>query len=125
MAASAQQLDVERRAGFHPLSNFDRMAAADLKNEYRSLYWQVCMESHNSIASIEARHIMERNGRHALVLAQNNPPGTMLKYYDSLISMLIESSLLLHSRTNSQRATRWQTWQADLRQYRAANIPSA
>jgi hypothetical protein len=124
LAVSAKQLAAERTAGFHPLSNFDRLAEADLKNEYRSLYWQLCMESHNSIASIESRHIVDHNGIHSLVLAQDNHPGSMLKYYDSLISMLIESNLQLHSRTNSPGLPRWQTWQRDLREFRAAYIPT-
>ena len=47
--------------------------------------------------------------------AKDNLPGTMLKYYDSSISMLIEASLMLHSRASSQQVPCWQTWQADLR----------
>lgn len=124
LAEATRMFDEQKRDGFHPLSNYDRMDCAGMANEYRSLYWQLCLESHNNIASVEARHIVETNGSYGLILAKENPPGTMMKYYDSLISVLIEASLLVHSTSNSSAVVRWRTWQADLRRYRAANIPS-
>ena len=106
LAEATRLLDVEKRAGFHPLSNYDRLDCAGMSNEYRSLYWQLCLESHNNIATVEARHIVETNGSYGLVLAKANPPGTLLKYYDSLISILIEASLLTHSTVNSSAVSR-------------------
>jgi hypothetical protein len=124
LAQSTQQLNTEKAAGYQPLNNYDRMDAAGLSNEYRSLYWQLCLESHNSIATIEARHIdSARDGVIRLVLERDNPPGTMLKYLDSLVSMLIEASLLVYSKVNPQMCVRWQRRQADLHAYRSANIP--
>lgn len=124
LAEATRMFDEEKRDGFHPLSNYDRMDCAGLTNEYRSLYWQLCLESHNNIASVEARHIVEANGSRGLVLAKENSPATMLKYYDSLISVLIEANLLVHSTANSSAVARWRAWQVDLRRYRVANIPS-
>lgn len=124
LAEASRLLDVEEGAGFRPLTNYDRLNAAGLSNEYRSLYWQLCMEGHNNIATIEGRHIDTSTGGITLVLERDNPPGTMLKYYDSLVSMLIEASLLLHSKANPQRAPRWLEWQTELRTYRSAHIPS-
>ena len=72
-------LDAEKRAGFHSLSNYDRLDCAGMSNEYRSLYWQLCLESHNNIATVEARHIVERNGGHEFILSKGNSPGTMMK----------------------------------------------
>jgi hypothetical protein len=94
LAEATRQLAKEKADGYEPLSNFDRLEVAGLSNEYRSLYWQLCLESHNNIATIEQRHIDVSKGDAVLVLERDNPPSTMLKYYDSLVSMLIEASLI-------------------------------
>lgn len=124
LAAATLQLANEKADGFEPLDNYQRLDAAGLSNEYRSLYWQLCMESHNNIATIEQRHIDTSNGNAVLVLERTTSPGTMLKYYDSLISMLIEASILVHTQAKSPQVARWVQLQGRLRAYRAANLPT-
>jgi hypothetical protein len=124
LAAATQQLANEKADGFEPLDNYQRLDVAGLSNEYRSLYWQLCMESHNNIATIEQRHIDASNGDAVLVLERPTPPGTMMKYYDSLVSMLIEASILVHTQAKSPQVARWVHLQGSLRAYRTANFPT-
>jgi hypothetical protein len=124
LAHVTRLLELQKADGFMPYSNFERLVCGDLKHEYRSLYWQLCLESHNSISAIEARHVEQTADGVSLGLFKGNGPGELLKYYDSLTSMIIEASLRVHSFVGSQQVAHWQGWQTQLKQWRAQFIPA-
>jgi hypothetical protein len=124
LADVTRLLDIQRSAGFRPYTNFERLTFGDLRHEYRSLYWQLCLESHNSISAIEARHVEQTDEGVSLNLFNGNRPGELLKYYDSLLSIIIEASLKVHSLVASTQDARWQVWQTELRGWRGEFLPA-
>jgi hypothetical protein len=124
LADVTRLLDIQRTAGFPPYTNFERLTSGDLRHEYRSLYWQLCLESHNSISAIEARHVEQTDEGVSLSLFNGNRPGELLKYYDSLTSIIIEASLKVHSLVSSQQVARWEAWQIALRRWRGEFLPA-
>ena len=112
-------LDEQKARGNMPLSNFDRLEQAGLENEYRSIYWQLCLESHNNIAAVEARHIEKMpNGRIDLHLRRENRPAELLVAFDTLISLVIDSSVRIHELARSPQLARWQAWRDRLTKFR-------
>jgi hypothetical protein len=124
LADVTRLLDIQKTAGFPPYTNFERLTCGDLRHEYRSLYWQLCLESHNSISAIEARHVEQTDEGVSLSLFNGNRPGELLKYYDSLTSIIIEASLKVHSLVSSQQVARWEAWQIELRRWRGEFLPA-
>lgn len=62
-AICAELGDLERD-GRIPLDAASRFKAADLEGEYRSMYWLLCLHGHNSLSSLEDRHVgADRWGR--------------------------------------------------------------
>jgi hypothetical protein len=118
-------LEEQKTRGFLPLSNYARLEQGGLKYEYRSLYWQLCLESHNSISAVEARHIEQTPNGIDVHLRKDNHTGELLKYYDSLTSIVIDASLRIHQFANSQDVPRWQRWNVRLIQFRQTNLPQA
>jgi hypothetical protein len=118
-------LDEQTECGHMPLSNYDRLEQGGLKNEYRSLYWQLCLESHNSIAAVEARHVEKTAAGIDLHLRRDNRPGELLKYFDSLTSIIIDASIRTHELARSPLSPRWQAWRDRLTKFRETNLARA
>jgi hypothetical protein len=116
-------LDNLKTHGHQPLSNYDRMETAGLRQEYRSLYWQLCLDSHNSIAAIESRHVEKIGNVINFDLRRPNPPSQLLKYYDTLTSIVIDSTLKIHELTQSGDAARWFAWGGRLVAFRQYHLP--
>jgi hypothetical protein len=109
--------------GNMPLSNFDRLEQAGLENEYRSIYWQLCRESHNNIAAVEARRIEKMpTGRIDLHLRRENRPAELLVAFDTLTSLVIDSSVRIHELARSPQVARWQGWRDRLTKFREAAL---
>lgn len=117
-AKATQLLDEQVTAGFKPLTNFDRLKVAGFEYEYRSLYWQLCLESHNNISAIEARHIEQTPAGISLEFRKENRPGELLKYYDSLVSVVIDATHRIHQFTGSPVVGDWQAWRDRLTAFR-------
>jgi hypothetical protein len=125
IAKVAPLLEEQAKVGVRPLGNFDRLKAAGLEYEYRSLYWQLCLESHNSISAIEARHIEQTPRGVSLEFRKPNRPGELLKYYDSLVSVVIDSTQRIHQWSGSPISKDWQAWRDRLTAFRQRNHGSA
>jgi hypothetical protein len=61
-----------------------RLEKAGLRQEYRSLYWQLCLDRHNSMAAIEARHVEKIGNVINFDLRRPNPPSELLKRVSEL-----------------------------------------
>lgn len=118
-------LDEQTACGHKPLSNYERLEQAGLKNEYRSLYWQLCLESHNSISAVEARHVEKTATGIDLHLRRDNRPSELLKYFDSLTSIVIDASVRIHELAHSSQLARWQAWRDRLTKFREAVLADA
>ena len=64
------QLEQLRAAGHHPLSAKATFEKAGLLHEYESMYWHLCLESHNNIAALEHHHIRVVEGRPEIRILQ-------------------------------------------------------
>jgi hypothetical protein len=116
-------LDEQTACGHNPLSNYDRLEQAGLKYEYRSLYWQLCLESHNSISAVEARHVEKTATGIDLHLRRDNRPGELLKYFDSLTSLVIDATVRIHEHARSPQIPRWRARGDRLVAFRQSYLP--
>jgi hypothetical protein len=116
-------IDNLKAKGHQPLKNFQRMEAAGLQQEYRSIYWQLCLESHNNISAIEARHVEKIGNIIHFDLRRPNQPGELLKYFDTLTSIVIDSTKKIHELTRSPAVARWLTWGDRLVAFRQSHLP--
>jgi uncharacterized protein DUF5677 len=83
--------------GSKPLKIQERFKAADLMNLYRSIYWRLCLEGHNNVVALEARHVMLRAGSYELVIHRPNTPEQLVVYYSTLADIVIGSARLTHN----------------------------
>jgi len=79
------------------LSTWKRFSKADLKNKFQSVYWRLCLETHNNIYALEKRHIKKTDGSYEVFLEKDESLDNWLRYIDGLIGILIDSSLQIHS----------------------------
>lgn len=93
-------LDGLRSAGHYPLTVFDRFAAADLGDLYRTIYWQLGLEAHNNIVALERRHIRREGDQFEIDIFSENTSSQLVMYYDSLTAIFIDSSRKLYDLVN-------------------------
>lgn len=91
------QLDELRQQGHPPLRITDRFQAAGLTDLYRTIYWQLCLDTHNNIAALESRHI-RRTGpdQFEIDVFADSPAHQLGTFYDSLTGLLADSSRKLY-----------------------------
>ena len=118
---ASKKLAELRAEGSLPLGSDDRLKAAGLEHEYRSLYWQLCLESHNNISAIERRHVEKTAQGISLEFRRDNRTGELLKYYDSLVSVVIDATQRIHQYTGSPAIAQWQAWRNRLTEFREKN----
>jgi hypothetical protein len=113
------ELDELHDQGCYPLSNFQRLECAGLGDLYKSIYWQLCLDTHNSIQSVQARHLEQTEHGIGLTLFKENTRGEVLKFYDTLVAIVINASYQVHSLVNTGVAPKWEQWQVRLDEIRA------
>jgi hypothetical protein len=96
-----------------------RFVAAHLIEEYQTLYWQLCLDSHNNMGSLQGRHMEpDGNGDFELVLVKQNTAPDLARYYDGIIAVLSDSAVKVHRALNSSRAEKYASLGADLKSFR-------
>lgn len=76
---------------------WDRFQHANLQNEYQYIYWELCLYTHNNLSALERRHIEQKNGDHEVFLLKDESLDRSIRYFDSLIGILLNSSIKIHS----------------------------
>lgn len=85
-----------KNEGRKPLSNFARFDSGGLEHEYQSIYWLLCLESHNNMSALDDRHIEKDGGDYHAVLFKSADPKDLLRILDSLLAVMIDSSVKVH-----------------------------
>ena len=76
---------------------WDRFEHAKLQNEYHYIYWELCLYTHNNLSALERRHIEQKNGDHEVFLFKDESLDNSIRYFDSLLGIMLNSSIKIHS----------------------------
>jgi Family of unknown function (DUF5677) len=87
--------DLETR-GFKPLNHFERFKRAGMEDEYRSIYNQVCSQSHNNLRALIDRHIDMNEDDFHVILFKEKKPSELSSYVLSTSEILIGASQEIH-----------------------------
>lgn len=85
-----------KEQGHGPLDVSDRFSKAGLKNQYQSVYWVLCLHTHNNMSALEDRHIEKQGDAYKVVLFKEEDPKDLIRYFDTLSEVLIDSSTRIH-----------------------------
>ncbi len=93
---SETRLGQLKKEGKKPIKILDKFKLAGLESVYQSVYWNLCNDSHNNISALVSRHIEQRGEDYEIVLFKDRGLSNPQPYFDSLSSILIQSSMLIH-----------------------------
>jgi len=79
------------------LSVWDRFLEACLEDIYQFVYWNLCLYTHNNARALERRHIKMTNDSYEIILDENESLDNWLPYIDTLLGILIDSSVRIHA----------------------------
>lgn len=101
-----------------PLNHFEVFDKAGLKAEYQSLYWQLCMHSHNNVSALEDRHIEKNGPDYEVTLWKEVDPKDTIRYLDSMCGMLLDATEQLHALLESGKIEEVNALRASLAEIR-------
>jgi hypothetical protein len=115
------EADIKRFADrkIRPLSQRDRFECAGQPELIGSVYWQLCLEAHNNISKLEARHIIQTDTDFELVIFAERRRGQILMYIDTLLGILLDSARRVHSFLKSEISAKYQAKMEGLQTFRA------
>jgi hypothetical protein len=93
-----------------PLDNWQRFERGKLQYEYQSIYWLLCLHGHNNLSALEDRHIEKQGEDYNVVLFREEDPEDYLRYVDTLISILIDSTEVIHRLLGATTAPYYQQY---------------
>jgi hypothetical protein len=112
--------------GHEPMTNADRFRWADQKDIHQVYYWLVCLPSHNSITSLESRHVENHaDGRYDLVAVKENTPEQLCGYYDALAGIVADAGQRLHEFLSTTVAPGYAERKEELRRLRVEQFPES
>jgi len=107
-----------KKNGHAPLGVWERMAKAEMKGEYQSIYWLLCQHAHNNVSALEERHIEKKGEDYRVVMFKEYESHDLLRYFDSLAAILVEVSLNIHSLLETEAIGRYKEHQSKLDEIR-------
>lgn len=125
VAALEAELEGFRAQKCAPLNHFDVFHKAGLKAEYQSLYWQLCMHSHNNVSALEDRHIEKKGAGYEVALRKEIDPEDTIRYLDSMCGMLLDATEQIHGLLESGRIENVRAFRASLAEIRSLYTASA
>ncbi|MER9729880.1 DUF5677 domain-containing protein [Mesorhizobium sp. M0217] len=101
--------ELARLAAIAPLMNtFERFKRAGMENEYRSVYNQLCSETHNNLRALIRRHFRfaddgDENKLELIVMSEMEE-GALVATLHTFIAVLGQSNVIIHDyfKTNAQ-----------------------
>lgn len=121
LAGLAQTLDIDtektnleaemgkyKKENRGPLENRDRFEKGKLEYEFQSMYWLLCLHGHNNLSALEDRHIEKQSGDYNVVLFKEEDPEDLVRYLDTLIAILIDSTERIHKFLGTTTIPRYQ-----------------
>lgn len=97
-----------------PLKTWQRFQNGKLEDEYHSMYWLLCLHSHNNLSALEDRHIEKSGDDFSVVLFKEENPDDLQRYLDTIISIVIESTVAIHNFLHTEKASRYEEHQQKL-----------
>lgn len=114
-----KELGELKKGGNQPLSNFARFEAGGLTDEYQSIYWLLCLESHNNMSALDDRHIEKRGEEYDVVLFKEAKPDDLVLVVDSLLAVVIEAGIRVHALLGSKAVKHFEVHKSTLDAHRA------
>ena len=86
------------KEGHKKLSNKERLNLANLADIYQAFYWQLCLDSHNSPAMLQIRHL-EDDGAGNLKINLFAPTNNLqrINFLDPLVAILLDVGKKTHT----------------------------
>jgi hypothetical protein len=92
------------------LKIFDKFQRADLSQEYRSFYKELCNEAHNNLSVLINRHIIHENDVLNVAIFQKRTPYGLAFTIDALTSIILDSSTIMYGYFESPEAETIEKW---------------
>jgi len=102
------EMDRCRKENRGPLENRDRFDKGKLEYEFQSMYWLLCLHGHNNLSALEDRHIEKQGDDYNVVLFKEEDPEDLVRYLDTLIATLIDSTERIHKLLGTTKTLRYQ-----------------
>lgn len=112
------ELEQYKKENRKPLRNWQRFKYGKLEDEYQSMYWLLCLHGHNNLSALEDRHIEKVGNDYNVVLFKDESAEALQRYLDTVISIVIESTVMIHKFLNISVATRHEAHQKKLAELR-------
>jgi hypothetical protein len=103
-----RELAQYEKAGRNPLNHSSRFDLGKLTHEYQSIYWLLCLDSHNNMSALDDRHIEGQGKDFNVVLFKAADPADLTRLIDALAALVIESSRQVHSFLNTGAVMRYE-----------------
>ncbi|EED33279.1 hypothetical protein NOR53_1654 [gamma proteobacterium NOR5-3] len=99
LKAKSERLAELKRNGYPPLKVNKRFATAGLKDQYDSLYNQLCTEGHNNIRAMTSRHFQvdKEGGEVRVVYNKNAHDGSHDHLITTVSGVVLRAGVLVHS----------------------------
>lgn len=101
-----------------PLKTWERFKHGKLIDEYQSMYWLLCLHSHNNLSALEDRHIEKSDNDYNVVLFKEENPEDLQRYLDTVISIVVEGSVAIHTFLHTSITSRYEGHQKKLAELR-------
>lgn len=75
------------------------------------MYWLLCLHGHNNLSALEDRHIEKQDGDYNVTLFKEEDPEDFVRYLDTLIATLIDSTERIHKLLGTTTTLRYQQHQ--------------
>jgi len=96
-----QKIDEEsnqiKTKAIRSLNVAERFSQANLTNQYQVVYWNLCLDAHNNARALERRHIRKKGDNFEIILEDVELSDNWLTYFDTLLGILIGSSIEIHA----------------------------
>ena len=102
------EIEKLKQKGYGTLGVWDRFSKADMEYEYQSVYWSLCLHAHNNISALEDRHIEKEGDDYNVVFFKEDDPKDLIRYFDTLCAVMINSSLRIHELLSTKTANRYE-----------------
>lgn len=96
-----------KEKGIEPIIPGDKFHIAQLSDVKASVYWYLCQHSHNNINILEDRHVNIEDGKFSLVVFKDISDEDKIRYIDTLASIWLESTKIIHEFLDSQMSSRY------------------
>jgi hypothetical protein len=105
--------------GHKPLSNQERLKVAALDDIYQAFYWQLCLDSHNSAAMLQIRHLEEDStGNLKINLFALTTNIQRINFLDPLVAILLDVGKKTHEFFRTGLARRYDERRAKFDEFR-------